>query len=240
MTLEIPLSIFAAGSVWAGVWWVRRQKRKTDWTEVLEIGAGQKAWQLELQKERARATAEILSDREKWLIRGEILASQYKSQYLAIDAQKTFIRLQTLTYSTTASVKSHFDDFPLSSIRIIKTAQGETTVTRHVRRDREITEPGKAKSPIKRAVVGGLVLGPVGAVVGAVSGIAASPGTQKTIIEYVAKEEVVKSTPYLIIEHADVVNPILHLEVNSMGDAELWRTRIEAAIYQNQNIVEAG
>ena len=89
------------------------------------------------------------------------------------------------------------------------------------------TEITNKKSPVGRAVVGGLLLGPTGAVVGAASGLG---GKAKVTVEErkVADERIVKGPPKLIIG-AQVAGGVFSLEFAVQDHADHWRNQVRSA-----------
>lgn len=150
--------------------------------------------------------------------------------YLMMSRDGSFIRVANLIYIGSRGVRLKARDIATARIRSVRVYQGQTVLTTSVKQEREVIEPGKSKSSIKRAIVGGIVLGPVGAVVGAVSGIGTHQPTIRTVSEYIPQTKAIDGDPYLITECDDLSEPILELKMPSLTDAENWRARIEAAI----------
>jgi len=82
------------------------------------------------------------------------------------------------------------------------------------------------KSPVGRALVGGVLLGPAGVVIGAASGLG---GKSQVINEErrVMDERVVKGPPRLVIGTA--TNGVLNISFEAENHAEHWANQIQAA-----------
>ena len=91
-----------------------------------------------------------------------------------------------------------------------------------------ITPRRNNKSTVGRAVAGGVLLGPLGAMVGAASSMKAPPPKieKRTIEEKVEREGV----PLIVISTRDPARPLLKLDLTQKGPAEEWHARLVGAI----------
>lgn len=80
--------------------------------------------------------------------------------YLMMSRDGSFIRVANLIYIGSRGVRLKARDIATARIRSVRVYQGQTVLTTSVKQEREVIEPGKSKSSIKRAIVGGIVLGP--------------------------------------------------------------------------------
>lgn len=78
------------------------------------------------------------------------------------------------------------------------------------------------RSPLMRAAVGGMLLGGVGAIVGATS----AGSTSKTDVTTEGKSQTVKGAIYLIIATNDIQDPMIKIEMPDMITAQQWLYRL--------------
>ncbi len=87
----------------------------------------------------------------------------------------------------------------------------------------------KNKSAIGRGVAGALVLGPVGAVLGAASAL--TPETRIVEHEHQRQSEImVDGKPILVVETSSLTRPIVKIEFEKLIDAESWLVVLKGKI----------
>ena len=101
-----------------------------------------------------------------------------------------------------------------------------TTIKNQSRVEDVILPQANRKSTVGRAVVGGVLLGPVGAVVGAASSMKGPPPKIEkcTVVDTVEEETV----PLIVLSTRDLARPVIRLDVIGKARTEEWYARLLA------------
>jgi hypothetical protein len=89
------------------------------------------------------------------------------------------------------------------------------------------------KSPVGRALIGGIALGPIGAIAGAASGLNGK-STIKYVEKTVRKEVETEGPKLLVVGTSDPAQPMLKIMAPRDDVTEEWLHRLRAAIYASQ------
>jgi hypothetical protein len=139
------------------------------------------------------------------------------------DAQKLLFLL--LRGATSFSPKNVYE---LAAADITDVYLEKRVITETRKRTEEVITPRpNNKSTVGRAVVGGVLLGPVGAMVGAASSMKAPPPKieQRTIEETIERDGV----PLIVIATTDPARPLLKLDLTQKAPTEEWHARLIGA-----------
>jgi len=181
-------------------------------------------YEREYERNRASLMNQLLSDWQfkcQAVIDGEV-------GYLAMDGEGSNLRLVSCKKEETRLTVVADETIPLRSVTSIAIDQPNKTKT-ITHTETTPVAVGSGRSPVGRAVVGGLVAGPVGAVVGGLSGVGG-----KSKIEHVTTKRhetvYVKEHPKLIVRVDDLIRPRRIFVFETVRETNDWSARIFAAM----------
>lgn len=118
-------------------------------------------------------------------------------------------------------------EFDVKALRTVEIR--ETFRTRKVEKvDHVPISFSNNRSSVGRAVAGGLIAGPTGAMVGAASGLGGKHKIEhKKVTTYEERQE--RAPAMLVLGVNDIENPLVKIHFEADGEADTWRHRIDMA-----------
>jgi hypothetical protein len=172
-----------------------------------------------------RAEKDAFFTKDNWQNQTECRSNNQQAKIM-LSASRDILRVVCYHDDFEFSVVSDVA-IPISAIFAIELKNSEV-LEKYLRTELVPIVSSKNKSVVGRAVAGNLVFGPVGAVIGGVSGAKADIST-KIEERKVEDERIRKGAPVLVIGTTHPDHPILKLSFASESSTEQWEYRLKAA-----------
>lgn len=216
--MAILYGLIGVSIIWLGIWLVMAPIRKEAREEEAEIDRKKAAWKATRQRAEA--------DRDAFFESQELFTEQASGR-----SPGRMLAKLLLGKAAARLVEYHLDggftivnDQSVSSGEMLSVAITNPLVSDAWYRT-EYVPKQKQRSVIGRAAVGGVLLGPVGAVVGAISGLdGASRGVEERLT---LQARMVPGPPHLVITTTSHICPVLEIELDDHDATVRWLARLQ-------------
>jgi hypothetical protein len=225
-----PIALLAAGGVFAGCYYACKpslKRRRKENTVAAKLRDFHKSQADELVRECARSRDVFFEAKKSEFPMQEQCLFDRHWAYVGLSKDRTELGIWSYTDESVFAVLRDIS-VPLRAITSVEVERVAKTES-YARVEHVPIVSSQGKSPIGRAIVGGALLGPVGAIVGAAS---ASGGKISTTVEQRTVQDLrtVIGSPKLVIGIRDIDNPVVRLSFNKDASADHWLHLIRAAV----------